>query len=74
MKIESAIDTVGAGDSVCAGFTAALCAGASLRAAAEIGNLVAAVTIQQIGVTGTAMPAQIIALQHAIEKNEGRVK
>jgi rfaE bifunctional protein kinase chain/domain len=74
VKIESQIDTVGAGDSVCAGFTAALCAGASLRAAAEIGNLVAAVTIQQIGVTGTATPAQIIALQYAIEKNEGRVK
>lgn len=56
---QGAIDTVGAGDSVCAGFTAALCAGASMREAAEIGNLVASVTIQQIGVTGTATPTQV---------------
>lgn len=61
VHIEGEIDTVGAGDSVCAGVTAALCAGASLFEAAEVGNLVAAVTIQQIGVTGTATPAQVIA-------------
>ncbi len=68
VKIENEIDTVGAGDSVCAGFTAALCAGATLRQAAEIGNLVAGVTIQQIGVTGTATLAQIIALHQLQEK------
>jgi rfaE bifunctional protein kinase chain/domain len=72
VKIENEIDTVGAGDSVCAGFTAALCAGASLRQAAEIGNLVAGVTIQQIGVTGTATLAQITALHQSQEKKTSR--
>jgi len=68
VPVAGAIDTVGAGDSVIAGFTAALCAGATLQQAALIGNLVASVTIQQIGVTGTATPAQVIAANHAIEK------
>lgn len=67
VRVEGEIDTVGAGDSVCAGVTAALCAGASLFEAAEMGNLVAAVTIQQIGVTGTATPAQVIAMNQAKE-------
>jgi rfaE bifunctional protein kinase chain/domain len=61
VPVSGAIDPVGAGDSVCAGFTAGLCAGASLHQAAEIGNLVASITIQQIGVTGTATRAQVIA-------------
>lgn len=72
VRVEGEIDTVGAGDSVCAGFTAALCAGASLQEAAQLGNLVAAVTIQQIGVTGTATPAQVIAINQAQEKATSR--
>jgi rfaE bifunctional protein kinase chain/domain len=72
VHIEGEIDTVGAGDSVCAGFTAALCAGASVYEAAEMGNLVAAVTIQQIGVTGTATPAQVMAIQKLSEKETSR--
>jgi len=72
VRVEGEIDTAGAGDSVCAGFTAALCAGASLPEAAEIGNLVASVTIQQLGVTGTAMPAQVIAMQRTREKAPSR--
>ncbi|MBI5030368.1 MAG: carbohydrate kinase [Chloroflexi bacterium] len=62
VRVEGEIDTVGAGDSVIAGFSAALCAGASLTQAAEVGNLVAAVTIQQIGVTGTASPDQVLEM------------
>ncbi len=62
------IDTVGAGDSVIAGFTAALSAGATTRQAAEVGNLVASVTIQQIGTTGTATPEQVLAANREIEK------
>ncbi len=65
VPVRGPIDTVGAGDSVIAGFTAALCAGASPREAAEIGNLVASVTIRQIGTTGAATPAQVLeAHQH----------
>lgn len=53
------IDTVGAGDSTSAALACALAAGADLLAAAAFANLVASITIQQIGTTGTATPAQL---------------
>ena len=53
------IDIVGAGDSTSAAIACALAGGAALDAAASFGNLVASITIQQIGVTGTATPQQI---------------
>jgi len=53
------IDVVGAGDSTSAGIACALAAGASLAEAAAFGNLVASITIQQLGTTGTATPEQI---------------
>ena len=53
------IDIVGAGDATMAGITAALAAGASLAEAAEVGTKAAAVTIKQIGTTGTATRAAI---------------
>src|SRR5207302_8722065 len=53
------IDIVGAGDSTSAGIACALAAGADLPTAAAFGNLVASITIQQIGTTGTASPRQI---------------
>jgi bifunctional ADP-heptose synthase (sugar kinase/adenylyltransferase) len=59
LPVEGPIDIVGAGDSTIAGVTAALCAGAALQEAAVVGNLVASVTIQQIGTTGTATRAQV---------------
>jgi len=68
VPVRGSIDPVGAGDSVAAGFTAALCAGASPREAVEIGNLVAAVTIRQIGTTGTATPEQVLAAQRETEQ------
>jgi rfaE bifunctional protein kinase chain/domain len=55
------IDPVGAGDSVMAGLVAALCAGATLPEAALVGNLVASITVEQLGTTGTASPAQLLA-------------
>jgi rfaE bifunctional protein kinase chain/domain len=58
-QVSGEIDIVGAGDSVTAGTVTALCAGATLAEAALIGNLVASITIQQIGVTGTATPEQV---------------
>jgi rfaE bifunctional protein kinase chain/domain len=53
------IDVVGAGDSTSAGITCAVAAGATLEQAAAFGNLIASITIQQIGVTGTASPEQV---------------
>ena len=60
-RVAGPIDVVGAGDSVMAGLAAALCAGASLAEAALVGNLTASITIQQLGVTGTASCAQLLA-------------
>jgi rfaE bifunctional protein kinase chain/domain len=53
------IDTVGAGDSTSAGLACAAAAGATLEEAAAFANLVASITIQQIGTTGTASPDQV---------------
>jgi rfaE bifunctional protein kinase chain/domain len=53
------IDVVGAGDSTSAAIVCAVAAGASLAEAASFGNLVASITIQQLGTTGTASPAQV---------------
>ena len=55
------VDIVGAGDSATAGIVASLLAGATRVEAAAVGNLVASVTVQQLGTTGTASPAQVIA-------------
>jgi len=60
-RVSGPIDVVGAGDSVMAGMAAALCAGANLAEAALVGNLTASITIQQLGVTGTATRAQVLA-------------
>ena len=58
-KVTGPIDTVGAGDSTSAGIACAVAAGASREEAAAFGNLVASITIQQIGTTGTANPQQV---------------
>lgn len=53
------IDVVGAGDSTSAGIACAYAAGATLLQAAAFGNLIASITVQQIGTTGTATPSQV---------------
>jgi len=53
------IDIVGAGDSTSAAIGCAMGAGATPEEAAAFGNLVASITIQQIGSTGTASPEQV---------------
>jgi len=58
-KVAGPIDSVGAGDSTSAALACALAAGASLEDAAQLGNLVASITIQQLGTTGTASPDQV---------------
>lgn len=57
--VSGPIDIVGAGDSTSAGIVSAMAAGANLGQAAAFGNLVASITITQIGVTGTATPEQV---------------
>jgi bifunctional ADP-heptose synthase (sugar kinase/adenylyltransferase) len=59
LAVSGPIDTVGAGDSTSAALCCAVAAGAGLREAAAFGNLVASITIQQLGTTGTASPAQV---------------
>jgi bifunctional ADP-heptose synthase (sugar kinase/adenylyltransferase) len=53
------IDPVGAGDSTSAGIICALASGLTHAEAAAFGNLVASITVQQIGTTGVATPEQV---------------
>ncbi len=57
--VQGPIDIVGAGDSCSAGIVCAAVSGATLEEAAAFGNLIASITVRQIGVTGTATPAQV---------------
>ena len=66
IPVPDPIDPVGAGDSTCAGIVSARCAGATLAEAALVGNLVASITVQQLGTTGTASPAQVLARYRAL--------
>ncbi|HQU42288.1 MAG TPA: PfkB family carbohydrate kinase [Pirellulales bacterium] len=59
--VSGPIDIVGAGDSATAGILSALLSGGSATEAAALGNLVASVTVQQLGTTGTASPDQLRA-------------
>ncbi|HUW41682.1 MAG TPA: PfkB family carbohydrate kinase [Rectinemataceae bacterium] len=54
VAVEGSVDPTGAGDSFTAGAVLALAAGATLREAALVGNLVASVTVRRLGTTGTA--------------------
>ena len=58
--VRGPLDTTGAGDTVTAGVVCALCAGAGLVEAAQMGNLAASITIRQLGTTGTATPEQMM--------------
>lgn len=58
--VSGPIDIVGAGDSASAGIVAALCARATLAEAAEMGTLVASVTIRKLGTTGTATREEVL--------------
>ena len=57
--VSGPIDICGAGDSCSAGIASAMVSGLTHEQAAAFGNLVASITIQQIGVTGTATPDQV---------------
>jgi rfaE bifunctional protein kinase chain/domain len=58
-RVDGPIDIVGAGDSATAGLVTALVAGADSLTAAAVANLVASITVQQLGTTGSASPDQV---------------
>ena len=60
IRVQGPIDIVGAGDSTMAGIVSSLCCGATHAEAAMVGNLVASITVQQIGTTGTATREQVV--------------
>jgi sugar/nucleoside kinase (ribokinase family) len=68
--VSGPIDIVGAGDSCSAGITCAMVSGATHEQAAAFGNLVASITIQQIGTTGTASPEQVRQRWHEVRQGE----
>lgn len=53
------IDSTGAGDGATTGAVLTLASGGSAREAAIVANLVASITVQQLGVTGVARPEQL---------------
>jgi rfaE bifunctional protein kinase chain/domain len=67
IQVDTPIDVVGAGDSCLAAIVSSLCSGAEPAQAAFMGNVVASITIQQIGTTGTASPTQIQERFHQLE-------
>ena len=60
IPLDTETDPVGAGDSVSAAIVATLCGGFSHLEAAQVGNLVASVTVTKIGTTGTASHTEVI--------------
>lgn len=60
-SVSGPVDIVGAGDSASSGIVMSWLAGATANEAAVVGNLVASVTVQQLGMTGTATPNQVLA-------------
>lgn len=54
------VDICGAGDAATSGIVASLLSGATDVEAATVGNLVASITVQQLGTTGTATPQQVL--------------
>src|SRR5262249_33333155 len=65
--VSGPIDIVGAGYSTTAGIVLALCAGSTPLEAAAFGNLIASITITQLGTTGTASPDQVMARWDQLE-------
>lgn len=59
VPVTGPIDIVGAGDAATSGLVLAMLAGADPCEAALFANLVASITIQQLGTTGTASPEQV---------------
>ncbi len=64
LQLNTELDTVGAGDTVVAAFSASKGTGASIVQSLEIANLAAAVTVQKLQQTGTATLDEILEQQN----------
>jgi rfaE bifunctional protein kinase chain/domain len=62
IQLLSRTDPVGAGDTVVSAIAAVLGSGQDSLTAAQIANIAAAVTVQKLQTTGTATPAEILAV------------
>lgn len=60
VSLDADTDPVGAGDSVSAAVATTLCGGSGYLEAAQVGNLVASITVTKIGTTGTASHTEVI--------------
>lgn len=60
VRVDGPIDPTGAGDSATAAAVLTLASGGTIAEAALMANLVASITVQQVGTTGTATPEQVI--------------
>ena len=69
LKVESEIDFVGAGDAFLAGLTCALGAGATASQALLLGNMCSFITIQKIGMTGTASQNELLNMKGKLNAN-----
>lgn len=58
-EVQGPVDIVGAGDAAAAGLLLSLCAGATAVEAAVVANVVASITVEQLGTTGTATQEQV---------------
>ena len=65
VRVTGPTDPVGAGDTSISAIAAALAAGAAAVEAAELANLAAGVTVRKLRTTGTATPAEILAVAGA---------
>ncbi len=65
--VSGPVDPCGAGDSCSAAIACAMASGASLGVAAAFGNLIASITVRQLGVTGTAPPDAVRARWRELE-------
>jgi bifunctional ADP-heptose synthase (sugar kinase/adenylyltransferase) len=75
LRVNGAIDPTGAGDSATAGAVLTLASGGTPEEAALVGNLVASITVRQLGTTGTASPSQLeAALKEWHEQHPPRPK
>lgn len=70
VKVESPVDTCGAGDCFLSAFSLALGAEAAEEEAASLGNLASAICVKKINTTGSASDKEIIDLFMSVAENE----
>lgn len=66
LKSHNTIDTVGAGDMILAGFSAAYAASKNPKIACELANMAAFISIHQINSTGEVFPKEILSLNEVL--------